>query len=56
MNPALLFEGIALSFVWATALLVPHVLTATQPVLLAAGRYIIYGIRSEEHTSELQSH
>ena len=46
MNPALLLEGIALSFVWATALLVPYVLDSTQPILLAAGRYIVYGIVS----------
>lgn len=46
MNPALLLEGIALSFVWATALLVPYVLDNTQPILIAAGRYIIYGILS----------
>lgn len=46
MKPVLLFEGIALSFVWATALLVPYVLDSTQPILLAAGRYIIYGLVS----------
>lgn len=46
MNPALLLEGIALSFVWATALLVPYVLDSTQPILIAAGRYVIYGILS----------
>lgn len=46
MNPILLLEGIALSFVWATALLVPYVLDSTEPILLAASRYIVYGLVS----------
>lgn len=46
MNPLIFIESLGLSAIWATALLVPYVLDSTQPILLALGRYIVYGLVS----------
>lgn len=46
MNPLIFIESLGLSAIWSTALLVPYVLSASDPIMLALGRYFVYGLIS----------
>jgi len=46
MNHFFILLGIAVNFVWGLAFLLPYLLQQTDPLLIASGRYLVYGLLS----------